>query len=104
VLSISPAHPLDPRSIQAPTPVLPYPILDEEEARGHSRMPSLLHEAAENIKDLFRHQTITIIDEHGNTVQKKAEIRPLQNPITLCMKLTWKNWLFFLVGKQFPCA
>jgi len=66
-------------------------------------MPSLLHEAAENVKDLFRHQTLTVIDEHGNTVQKKAEIKLPQNPITLCMKLTWKNWLFFLVGEQSLC-
>jgi hypothetical protein len=63
-------------------------------------MPSILHEAGENIKDLFRLQTITVIDEHGNTVQKKAEIRPPANPITLFRKLTWKNWLYFLVGKQ----
>ena len=61
-------------------------------------MPSLLHEAGENIKDLFRLQTITVIDEHGNTIQKKAEIQAPLNPITLCMKLTWMNWLFFLVG------
>ena len=64
-------------------------------------MSSPLHEAAENVKDLFRLQTITVIDEHGNTVQKKAEIRAPQNPITLLAKLTWKNWLFFLVGTQF---
>lgn len=64
-------------------------------------MPSALQEAVENVKDLFRLQTITIIDEHGNTVQKKAEIRAPLNPITLCAKLTWKNWLFFLVGKPF---
>lgn len=63
-------------------------------------MPSLLHEAAENVKDIFRKQTITVIDEHGNTVQKKAEISWPQNPITLCRMLTWKNWLFFLVGEQ----
>jgi hypothetical protein len=66
-------------------------------------MPSLLHEAAENVKDLFRHQTISVIDEHGNTVQKKTEIKLPQNPITLFMKLTWKNWLFFLVGEQSLC-
>lgn len=63
-------------------------------------MPSLLHEAAENVKDIFRHQTVTVIDEHGNTVQKKAKISFPQNPITLFRKLTWKNWLFFLVGEQ----
>jgi len=62
-------------------------------------MPSLLREAAENVKDLFRLQTITVIDEHGNSVQKKSEIRVPQNPITLFTKLTWKNWVFFLVGK-----
>lgn len=64
-------------------------------------MPSLLQEAGENVKDLFRRQTITVIDENGNTVQKKAEIRAPRNPITIFRMLTWKNWLFFLVGKQF---
>jgi hypothetical protein len=68
-------------------------------------MPSLLHEAAENVKDLFRLQTISVIDEKGNTVQKKQEIRAPENPITLCRKLTWKNWLFFVVGgRRYPAS
>lgn len=58
----------------------------------------MLHDARESIKDLFRKEKVTIIDEDGKTVTKELEIQPLHNPITLLRKLTWKNWLFFIVG------
>lgn len=49
-------------------------------------------------QDLFRHERITILDEHGNYVDKVIKPEPLINPITLLRMLTWKNWLFFIVG------
>jgi hypothetical protein len=49
-------------------------------------------------QDLFRHERVTILDEHGNYVEKVIKPEPLINPITLLRMLTWKNWLFFLVG------
>lgn len=50
----------------------------------------VFHEAGEAIKDLFRHERITIIDENGNEVTKVVKPEPLQNPITLLRMLTWK--------------
>jgi hypothetical protein len=58
----------------------------------------LLAEARENVKDLFRHDRITIIDEHGNTVEKMLKPEPLANPIKLLQMMTWRNWLFFFTG------
>ena len=58
----------------------------------------IFHEAAENVKDLFRHDRVTIIDEHGNTVEKIIKPEPLANPFKLLSLLTWKNWLFFFTG------
>jgi hypothetical protein len=50
----------------------------------------MFHDAAEAIKDLFRHERITIIDETGREVTKVVKPEPLQNPITLLRMLTWK--------------
>jgi len=50
----------------------------------------VFHEAGEAIKDLFRHERITIIDENGQEVTKVVKPEPLQNPITLLRMLTWK--------------
>ena len=50
----------------------------------------MLHDAGEAIKDLFRHERITIIDENGKEVTRVVKPEPLQNPITLLRMLTWK--------------
>ena len=50
----------------------------------------MFHEAGEAIKDLFRHERITIIDENGRQVTTVVKPEPLQNPITLLRMLTWK--------------
>ena len=50
----------------------------------------MFHEAGEAIKDLFRHERVTIIDENGRQVTKVVKPEPLQNPITLLRMLTWK--------------
>lgn len=50
----------------------------------------VFHEAGEAIKDLFRHERITVIDENGKEVTKVVKPEPLQNPITLLRMLTWK--------------
>ena len=50
----------------------------------------MFHEAGEAIKDLFRHERITVIDERGKEVTKIVKPEPLQNPITLLRSLTWK--------------
>jgi len=50
----------------------------------------VFHEAGEAIKDLFRYDRITIIDENGREVTKVVKPEPLQNPITLLRMLTWK--------------
>ena len=50
----------------------------------------MFHDAGEAIKDLFRHERITIIDENGKEVTKVVKPEPLQNPITLLRMLTWK--------------
>jgi len=50
----------------------------------------VLHDAGEAIKDLFRHERVTIIDENGKEVTKVLKPEPLQNPITLLRMLTWK--------------
>ena len=50
----------------------------------------MFHEAGEAIKDLFRHERITIIDENGREVEKIVKPEPLQNPITLLRMLSWK--------------
>ena len=50
----------------------------------------VFHEAGEAIKDLFRHERITIIDENGREVQTVVKPEPLQNPITLLRMLSWK--------------
>ncbi|KAF8758995.1 transporter [Rhizoctonia solani] len=60
--------------------------------------PGMFKQAAEAVKDLFRHERVTILDEHGNYVEKVIKPEPLVNPIKLLCMLTWKNWLFFLVG------
>jgi len=50
----------------------------------------MFHEAGEAIKDLFRHERVTIIDENGREVTTVVKPEPLQNPITLLRMLTWK--------------
>jgi len=50
----------------------------------------VFHDAGEAIKDLFRHERITIIDETGKKVTKVVKPEPLQNPIKLLRMLTWK--------------
>ncbi|KAF8610771.1 MFS general substrate transporter [Ceratobasidium sp. AG-I] len=60
--------------------------------------PGMFKQAAEAVKDLFRHERVTVLDEHGNYVEKIIKPEPLVNPITLVRMLTWKNWLFFIVG------
>ena len=50
----------------------------------------MFYDAGEAIKDLFRHERITIIDENGKEVTKVVKPEPLQNPITLLRMLTWK--------------
>lgn len=50
----------------------------------------MFHEAGEAIKDLFRHERVTIIDENGKEVTTIVKPEPLQNPITLLRMLTWK--------------
>ncbi|KAG8678056.1 hypothetical protein FRC09_020151, partial [Ceratobasidium sp. 395] len=63
-----------------------------------AEQPGMFRQAVEAVKDLFRHERVTILDEHGNYVEKIIKPEPLINPITLVRMLTWKNWLFFLVG------
>ena len=58
----------------------------------------MFHTAGEAVKDLFRHERVTIIDEHGNQVEKVIKPEPLPNPLRLLGMLTFKNWLFFIVG------
>ena len=50
----------------------------------------MFHDAGKAIKDLFRHERITIIDETGKEVTKVVKPEPLQNPIKLLRMLTWK--------------
>jgi hypothetical protein len=50
----------------------------------------MFHDAGEAIKDLFRNERITIIDETGKEVTKTLKPEPLQNPIKLLRMLTWK--------------
>ena len=50
----------------------------------------MFHEAGEAVKELFRHERITVIDENGKEVTKVVKPEPLQNPITLLRMLTWK--------------
>ena len=50
----------------------------------------IFHEAGEAVKDLFRHERITIIDENGEEATKVVKPEPLRNPITLLRMLTWK--------------
>jgi len=50
----------------------------------------MFHDAGEAIKDLFRHERITIIDENGKEATKVIKPEPLQNPIKLLRMLTWK--------------
>ena len=50
----------------------------------------MFHDAGEAIRDLFRHERITIIDETGKKVTKVVKPEPLQNPIKLLRMLTWK--------------
>jgi len=50
----------------------------------------VLHEAGEALKDLFRHERVTVIDENGREVTKVVKPEPLQNPITLLRMMTWK--------------
>ena len=50
----------------------------------------MFHEAGEAIKDLFRNERITIIDENGKEVTRVVKPEPLQNPITLLKMLTWR--------------
>ncbi|KAG9094226.1 hypothetical protein FS749_012865 [Ceratobasidium sp. UAMH 11750] len=63
-----------------------------------TEQPGMFRQAIEAVKDLFRHERVTVLDEHGNYVEKVIKPEPLINPITLVRMLTWKNWLFFLVG------
>ena len=56
----------------------------------------MFHDAGEAIKDLFRHERITIIDENGKEVTKVVKPEPLQNPITLLRMLTWKACTYTL--------
>ena len=50
----------------------------------------MFHDAGEAIKDPFRHERITVIDETGKEVTKVVKPEPLQNPIKLLRMLTWK--------------
>jgi len=50
----------------------------------------MFHDAGEAIKDIFRHERVTIIDENGKEATKVLKPEPLQNPITLLRMLTWK--------------
>ena len=50
----------------------------------------MFHDAGEAIRDLFRHERITVIDETGKEVTKVVKPEPLQNPIKLLRMLTWK--------------
>lgn len=56
----------------------------------------MFHDASEAIKDLFRHERITIIDENGKEVTKVVKPEPLQNPITLLRMLTWRACTYTL--------
>lgn len=56
----------------------------------------VFHEASEAIKDLFRYERITVIDENGKEVTKVIRPEPLQNPIALLGMLTWKACVYTL--------
>lgn len=50
----------------------------------------MFHDAGEAIKDIFRYEHITIIDETGREATKVVEPESLQNPIKLLRMMTWK--------------
>jgi len=54
----------------------------------------MFHQAGEAIKDLFRNERVTIIDENGKEVTRVVKPEPLQNPITLLRMLTWRACMY----------
>ena len=62
----------------------------------------VFHEAGEALKDLFRHERVTIIDENGREVTKVIKPEPLQNPITLVRMMTWKACKCTLLSGSTP--
>lgn len=55
--------------------------------------------AKQSFGDLFRwKQRVEITNEYGESTYVWQAPAPLRNPISLFMKLSAKDWLFFLVG------
>ncbi|KAK2802234.1 hypothetical protein FQN50_007414 [Emmonsiellopsis sp. PD_5] len=59
----------------------------------------ILPTAKQSFGDLFRWQMrVEVTNDEGEKHTEWQNPEPLKNPISLCMQLSWRDWLYFSVG------
>lgn len=59
----------------------------------------ILAVAVQSFKDLFRWKMrVEVLNEYGEKRAEWQDPPPLRNPISLCMELSLRDWIFFAVG------
>lgn len=70
----------------------------QESTEGPVQLPWGWQRAKRHVKDIFHPTHGWYYNDAGEHVYGPVERRKLVNPLTICAMLTWKNWIFFLVG------